>query len=199
MRRREYRGFAHALHARSISRREVVYLNISAAPHTLPALEAVGYRRFAEGQIIFAPLLARGGADARVVEFAEGCAEAELLSPSDRRLLADHAALGCVALIGVADGAARPLVFQRRAIWRRLIPCVHVIYCREMNDLAVFSAAFGRYFAKRGRFLCVVDANGPIAGLAGRFFGEREPHYFKGRAAPQPCDLAYTELVILGR
>ena len=195
----EYRGYAHALHARTIKRREVVYLNISPAPHTVPALEALGYRRSAEGQIIFAPLLARGGANARVVEFVEGGAEAELLSAGDRRLLADHAAIGCVALIGVKDGEARPLVFQRRVIWRRLIPCVHVIYCREMNDLAVFSAALGRYFAKRGRFVCVADANGPIAGLAGKFFGGREPRYFKGPSAPQPCDLAYTELVVLGR
>ena len=128
------------LHARAISRREVVYFTVSAAPHTLQALEAVGYRRYAEGQIIFAPLLARGEADARVVEFATARPEADLLSASDRRLLADHAALGCVALIGLADGAARPLVFQRRRSGARLIPCVHVIYCREMNDLAVFSA-----------------------------------------------------------
>jgi len=195
----DYRSYAHALHARTISRREVVYVNISAAAHTVPALEAIGYRRYAEGQIVFAPLLARGGANARVVEFVEGGSEADLLSPADRRLLADHAALGCVALIGLADGAARPLVFLRRTIWRRLIPGVHLIYCREMNDLAVFCAALGRYFAKRGRFVCVADANGPIAGLAGKFFGEREPRYFKGGSAPQPCDLAYTELVILGR
>ncbi|MGD0562688.1 MAG: hypothetical protein ABSA66_06305 [Roseiarcus sp.] len=195
----DYRGYAHALHARTISRREVVYLNISAAPHTVPVLKAVGYRRYAEGQIVFAPLLALGAANARVVEFVEGGREAELLSSADRRLLADHAALGCAALIGVRGGEARPLVFQWRVIWRRLIPCVHLIYCREMNDLVVFSAALGRYFAKRGRFVCVADANGPIAGLAGKFFGEREPRYFKGASAPQPCDLAYTELVILGR
>ncbi len=195
----EYRGYAHALHARSVRRREVVYLNISAAPHTVAALKAVGYRRYAEGQFVFAPLLARGGANARVVEFAADRAEASLLSCAERRLLADHAALGCIALIGVTDSAARPLVFQSSAIWRRLIPCAHLIYCREMSDLAIFSAALGRYFAKRGRFICVADANGPVAGLAGRFFGEREPRYFKGPSAPQPCDLAYTELVVLGR
>jgi hypothetical protein len=196
---KDYRGFAHALHARCISRREVLYVNISASPHTWPALTAVGYRRYAEGQFIFAPLLARGAANARVVEFAEDRPEAQALSLAERRLLADHAALGCVALIGVKDGAATPLVFQKRGIWRNLIPCLHVIYCRDPSTLAVFSGALGRYFALRGRLFCVVDANGPVQGLTGRFFPGREPRHFKGAAAPQPCDLAYTELVVLGR
>ena len=114
----DYRSYAHALHARAIARREIVYLNISAAPHTVPALTALGYRRYTEGQFLFAPLLSRGAAKARVVAFAEDAAEAQALSPNDRRLLADHAAFGCVALIGVKDGAATPLVFEKRTIWR---------------------------------------------------------------------------------
>jgi hypothetical protein len=195
----DYRGYAHALHARSVGRREVTYLNISAAPHTVSGLSAVGYRRYAEGQFIFAPLLARGAAGARVVDFASDGAEARLLSPHERDLIADHAALDCVTLIGLKDGAARPLVFQLRSIWRRTTPCFHVIYCRELSDLAEFSGAIGRYFAARGRFIGVVDANGPIAGLTGKFFGDREPRYFKGPSTPPTCDLAYTELVVFGR
>lgn len=194
-----YRGYGHALHARSVARREVVYLNISAAPHTVAALTAVGYRRYSDGQFLFAPLLSRGAPTARVVEYAEDAPEARMLSPSDRRLLADHAAFGCFVLIGVKDGAAIPLVFQKRTVWRDRIPCLHVIYCPQPNDLATFSGALGRFFARRGHFLCVLDANGPVAGVAGRFFPGRELRYFKGASAPQPCDLAYTELVVLGR
>ncbi len=198
----DFRSYAHALHARAIARREIVYLNISAAPHTVPALTALGYRRYTEGQFLFAPLLSRGAAKARVVAFAEDAAEASALSSNDRRLLADHAAFGCVALIGVNDGAATPLVFEKRTIWREAIPCLHVIYCRDPGELATFSGALGRYFARRGRFVCVLDANGPVAGLAGRFFAGREPRYFKGAkgaSAPPAFDLAYTELVVLGR
>ena len=142
----DYRSYGHALHARAIARRDVVYLNISAAPHTLGALKALDYRRYSEGQFIFAPLLSRGAANARVVEFTEDAAEAQGLSPVERRLLADHAALGCVALIGVKDGAATPLVFQNRTIWRKLVPCLHVIYCRDPSDLAAFSGALGPLF-----------------------------------------------------
>jgi hypothetical protein len=195
----DYRSYGHPLHARAISRREVVYFTVTPAPHTLPSLAAVGYRLYSEGQVIFAPLLSRGAAGARVVEYAAGRSEAALLSAADARLLADHAALGCYCFIGLAGNDARPLIFQPRRIWRELIPCVHLIYCREANDLARFGPAYGRRLARHGRFFVVADAAGPVAGLAGGYFAGREPRYYKGPRAPSPCDLADTELVIFGR
>ena len=175
------------------------YVNISAARHTWPALQASGYRRYADGQVFFAPLASRIGAGARVVEFVEDSLEAAALPPGERRLLADHARLGCVALIGLRDGAAAPFVLLPRTIWRGVVPGVHVIYCRGFDDLVVFAGALGRRFARHGRFLFVVDAVGPLAGLGGKFFGDREPRHFKGASAPSPFDLAYTELVVFGR
>ena len=195
----DYRSYGHPLHARAISRREVVYFTVTPAPHTLKTLAAVGYRRYSEGQVIFAPLLSRGEGGARVVEYAPDRPEAALLSASDARLLADHAALGCDAFIGLSGNEARPLVFQPRRIWRELIPCVHLIYCREPSDLARFGPAYGRRLARHGRLFVVADAIGPVPGLAGRYFAEREPRYYKGPQAPSPCDLADSELVIFGR
>jgi hypothetical protein len=195
----EYRGYAHPLHARAIGRREVVYFTVTPAPHTLKTLAAVGYRRYSEGQVIFAPLLSRGVKGARVVEYAPDRPEAALLSVSDARLLADHSALGCYAFIGLSGSDARPLVFQPRRIWRELIPCVHLIYCRDPGDLPRFGPAYGRRLARHGRFFVVADAIGPVPGLAGRYFAEREPRYYKGPQAPSPCDLADSELVIFGR
>ena len=195
----DYRGYAHPLHARAISRREVVYFTVTPAPHTLPTLAAVGYRRYSEGQVIFAPLLSHGERGARVVEYAPSRLEATLLSASDARLLADHAALGCTAFIGLSGNEARPLVFQPRAIWRERVPCVHLIYCREPGDLARFGPAYGRRLARHGRFFVVADAIGPVPGLTGRYFADREPRYYKGSQAPSPCDLADSELVVFGR
>ena len=195
----DYRGYGHPLHARAISRRDVVYFTVTPAPFTLKTLTAVGYRRYSEGQVIFAPLLSRGESGARVVDYAPGRPEAARLSPSDARLLADHAGYGCYALIGLAGGEARPLIFQPRKIWRDLIPCAHLIYCREPADLARFGPAYGRRLARDGRLFVVSDATGPIAGVAGRYFPEREPRYFKGPQAPSACDLADTELVVFGR
>ena len=194
-----YRGYAHPLHARAISRRDVVYFNVTPASHTLETLAAVGFRRYSEGQVVFAPLLSRGETGARAVAFAPDRPEAALLSKSDARLLADHAALGCAALIGLLGDQARPLAFQPRTIWRGRIPCAHLVYCREASDLARFGPAYGRHLARHGRFFVVADAAGPVPGLVGRYFAGREPRYYKGPQAPSPCDLADTELVIFGR
>ncbi len=121
------------------------------------------------------------------------------MSAGDRQRLADHAALGCYAFIGLSGDEARPLIFQPRKIWRGVIPCVHLIYCREPADLARFAPAYGRRLARHGRLFVVADATGPISGLAGRYFAEREPRYFRGPQVPSPCDLADTELVVFGR
>jgi hypothetical protein len=194
-----YRSFAFVLHRRSVSRVDATYVNISAAPHTHKMIEALGFRRYGAGLMLFVPLLSRGAPGARVVEYSQERPEAAMLKPAERRLLADHAAFGCRALIGVRDGVAFPIVLQWRALWRGKIPAAHVLYCPSEAELVPFARALGLYCARRGRLFVFVDAAGPIAGLVGGFLPGREPRYFKGPSKPTPCDLAYTELAILGR
>ena len=80
-----------------------------------------------------------------------------------------------------------------------IVPGAHVLYCPSEAELVPFARALGLYCARHGRLFVVVDAAGPVAGLVGKFFPGREPRYFKGPRKPPPCDLAYTELAILGR
>ena len=195
----EYRALALMLQSQCTKRRGVTYVNISPAPHTAPFLEATGFRRFAAGRILFAPLLSRSRGGARVFEFTAGHPDAELLSDADRALLADHAARGCIALVGVKDGVARPLIFQRRTAGAGLLPLVHVIYCLDNDDLAAFAKPLGWFLARRGLFLCWANTDARVRGLIGKFMRGSMPHYFKGGLTPSTCDLAYTELVFLGR
>ena len=58
-------------------------------------------------------------------------------SPTTPRSAATPSSASC-------GNEARPLVFQPRKIWRELIPCVHLVYCREPSDLARFGPAYGR-------------------------------------------------------
>ena len=193
----EYRGYAHPLHARAISRRQVVYFTVTPAPHTLKTLAAVGYRRYSEGQVIFAPLLSRGVEGARVVDFAPDRPEAALLSPSDARLLADHSGLGCAVLIGLCGTQARPLVFQPRRIWRELIPCAHLIYSREPSDLARFGPAYGRRLAATAASLSSPTQSAPSPASPGVISPSASRDATRS-ARPSPCDLADSELVMFG-
>jgi hypothetical protein len=79
-----------------------------------------------------------------------------------------------------------------------LIPCAQLIYCRDIQDFVRFARPLGRYLARRGRPLVIVDSNGPIAGLVGTYLGGKSPKYFKGPRRPSFGDLAYTEAVMFG-
>lgn len=195
---KDYRFYAPLLHAVAVSAKQVTYINISPAAHTRQGVEALRFKRFCDGQILFAPVLSAARRNARVVDYAADSAEAALLPERERTILADHAALGCRALICVEDGVAHPFVFQRRTAFHRLLPCQRLIYCRGMDEFATFAGAIGRHLLLRAWPIFIADANGPVPGLIGRYFADVGPKYFKGPVQPSLGDLTYTELVILG-
>ena len=195
---KDYRGYAMALHATAVKRKDVTYLNISPAAHTKPGVEALGFKRFCDGQIVFAPILSARRPGVRVTAFAVDAPEAALLPESERAILAEHAALGCRALICVENGAAYPFVVQRRAAFHRLVPCQQLIYCRDMDQFVYFAGSIGRYLWWRAWPIFLADATGPAPGLVGIYLADRGAKYFKGRQPPALGDLTYTELAILG-
>ena len=194
----EHRGHSAMLHLTSVKRREVTYVNISPAIHTRKAIEAFGFRRFSEGQMVLAPILSARRREARVVAFAANRPEAALLSQNEREILTEHAAMGCRALVCLEGGAAYPFVFQPRSVMRNLIACPQLIYCRAPSEFVRFANPIGRFLLFRSGPFCVMDATAHVPGLVGRYFSERIPKYFKGPAPPRLGDLAYTELVVLG-
>lgn len=194
----QYRAHALLLHMAAVKHRDATYLNISPAVHTRATIEALGFRRFSNGQFVFIPLLSSSEHKVDVREFAIDGGDAGLLSEFERQLLVDHAALGCRALLCVKDGTAYPFVFQNRKILRSLLPCPQLIYCRSLEEFVRFANPIGRHLLRRTGPICIVDAKEPIAGLAGRYFAERYPKYFKGPNPPGLGDLSYTEQVVLG-
>ncbi|WP_246731614.1 hypothetical protein [Methylocapsa sp. S129] len=194
----EFRSYAVVLHAVAVKRKDVTYINVSPAAHTRRAIEAVRFKRFCDGQIVFAPILSTWRSNVRVAAFAADAPESTLLSESERAILAEHAALGCRALVCVKDGVGYPFVLQRRAAFHRLIPCQQLIYCRSMDEFVFFAGAIGRYLALRAWPIFLADANGPVLGLIGKYFAGYGPKYFKGPVPPSLGDLSYTELAILG-
>jgi hypothetical protein len=195
---KDYRFYAPLLHTVAVSAKDVTYVNISPAAHTRRGIEALRFKRFCNGEIVFAPALSAARRNARVVAFAADSAEAALLPDRERTILAEHAALGCRALVCVEDGVAHPFVLQRRTAFRRLLPCQQLIYCRSMDEFVAFAGSIGRHLLLRAWPIFMADANGPVPGLVGKYLAEHGPKYFKGPVQPTLGDLSYTELVILG-
>jgi hypothetical protein len=115
----------------------------------------------------------------------------------ERDILLQHGALGCISVWCVSAGRAYPFVFRPRTV-KKLIPCARLIYCRDIGDFSRFAGPLGRYLARRGKPLVVVDADAPLPGLIGMFRGGRMPKYFKGAQRPRLGDLAYTEFAVMG-
>jgi hypothetical protein len=195
----EFRPYGSLLAWRAMQHKTVTYINISPAPHTWPILDAQGYRRYARGLFMSVPCLSAAPPGAVMVTVT-AAVDAKLGVPVERfeqDLLIDHADFGCISVWCLTENDAYPFVFVRRVI-RRIVPCFQLVYCRDMADFVRFARPLGRYLALRGRPLVLMDANGPVPGMVGRYFDGVRPKYFKGPNPPRLGDLSYTEASLFG-
>jgi hypothetical protein len=192
-----FRGYATLLVAQALRHKEATYLNISPLPFTLPILAAQGFSRYCSGRFLAVPALRPGPRQVRVVPIIPqtDLAAYDLPRPT-AELLRRHLDYGCIGLIVTAGGRHYPFLFDLH--WKyRFLRLAYLVYCPSLDDFVRFAGPAGRYLAKRGYPFVVVDANGPIPGLVGRYW-ESTPKYFKGRFRPRFGDLADTEQVIFG-
>lgn len=189
----EYRTFGGLLISRAL-RHPATYTNITPAPQTIALLEAQGYRPYCRGRVVALAWLSRRVARARVRRFDP--ARPGPLDPDEAAILRDHASYGCISLVCEMEGRCHPFVFapRRRA---GLVGLAVLTYCRAEADFARFAGPLGRALALRGFPLVVVDADGPIAGVIGRYSGDR-PKYYRGPDRPRIGDCAYTERALFG-
>jgi hypothetical protein len=191
----EFRSFASLFVTKALSRKDVTYLNVTPDPHTLPLVRAQGYSQYSNGVFVALPALQAGRAGARVT--VAGRSTLAAAEPFEHELLLEHAGYGCISLWCTADGIAHPFVFRPR-VFKGLVPCAQLVYCRDVDDVVRFAGPIGRFLALRGRPLLLIDSNGPIPGLIGKYFDARMPKYFKGPQRPRLGDLAYTETAMFG-
>lgn len=191
----KFRSYAAILVSQAIKYQNVTYVNISPAPHTWPIIEAQGFSRYSEGQFVSVPALNTScvDSDAQVTSI-----DAPLDAHFDSfelDLLAIHKAHGCLSLWCKTSTGAYPFVFLPQ-VAKGVIPCAKLIYCRDIKDFIQFAWPIGRYLTARGRPLVIIDSNGPIPGLIGKYFSNKPPKYFKGPDRPSFGDLPYTEAVM---
>jgi len=192
-----FRGHASLLISQAIKHKNVTYVNISPALHTRPIVEAQGFSRYGDGQFVAAPALSMNGpgAAAKVID-VDTRPDAQF-EHSELELLLAHKAHGCLSLWCVTPERAHPFVFMPR-LAKGIVPCAQLAYCRDISDFVRLARPIGRYLAVHGRPLVIIDSNGPIPGLVGKYINGKAPKYFKGPDRPKLGDLAYTEAVLFG-
>ena len=196
----EYRSYAPLLVSQALKRKDVTYLNVTARPPTWPIVMAQGFKRYSDGLFVAAPLLSPRATAAKTTiqdrnSESDGFADPGL-DPGERKILSDHSLYGCVALVCKTVDGAHPFIFARRNL-KNWIPCVHLVYCRGIDEFVRFAGDIGRFLAKRGILLVSMDANQPVAGLVGRHYPGKGPKFYKGQAEVRLGDLAYTNICVL--
>ena len=192
-----YRTYATLLVSQALHHKNVTYMNVSAAPHTWPIIEAQGFSRYCDGIFIALPMLKGlfGGRGVRVIDARQKPTAS--FDPSEHEILLRHAEHGCISLWCETAERAHPFVFRPRLV-KRMMPCAQLVYCGDVGDFVRFAGPIGRYLAWRGRPFVIIDSNGAIPGLVGTFRHGSMAKYFKGPQRPRLGDLAYTEYVVLG-
>lgn len=192
-----FRTYATLLVSQALKHRDVTYLNISPASHVQPIIEAQGFSRYSQGQFLALPVLSSptNHAETRVLT-ADKSPDGHF-EPFERDLLLSHIEYGCISVWCTTSQWAYPFVFLPRIV-KGCLPCAQLVYCRHVDDLVRFAHPIGWFLALHGRPLLLVNSNGPISGLVGKYFKGVAPKYFRGAHRPRLGDLAYTEAAIFG-
>jgi hypothetical protein len=196
----EFRNTAALFASMTQKRKDVTYFNVTPALPTWPILEAQGFKAYCRGFYFSFPALSGNGRGMQVETVTPDTAAVVGLSDEELATLKRHAGYGCVSLVCRTADKASPFIFfslrKRRGIIP--VPALQLGYCLEIADYVRCAGAIGRHLVRRGSPVVILDANGPIAGLAGIYNEARGRKYFKGVRQPRLGDLADTELAIFG-
>jgi hypothetical protein len=191
-----FRVYASQLTSRIFQQKEITFVNITPDPTTYPVLEAMGYRRYCHGRFLAIPALSAWLPGIRVQIATPDISTGDDLSLFEIQLLLDHQNYGCISVICGASDRRHPFVFQPH-LKAGLVPFAFLVYCRHLEDFVRLAGPLGRFLAVRGVPLVIADANGPVAGLVGRYC-DGFPKYFRGPDQPRLGDWAYSERILFG-
>jgi hypothetical protein len=192
-----FRLYAPLLTSKAFQYKNVTVLNVTPAPHTYRMVETTGFARYSNGVFAAIPIFSRPLKDVPVRIIDPQTQPDVPFDPNEPDLLLEHEDYGCKSLWCITTERAYPFVFRFLRV-KALVPCAHLVYCRNVNDFAKFARPIGSFLARNRQLLVLVDANGPIPGLVGKYFAGKRPKYFLGPDQPRLGDLAHTEIAMFG-
>jgi hypothetical protein len=196
-----FRNYAPLLTRIAQRHKDVTYLNISPATWTWPIIETQGFNSYCSGLFFSIPALSRVQSGTTIETISADISAIEGLPGAEVELLTRHARYGCLSLVcRTPSGGPFPFILLPMRIRRGWIapPAMQLVYCRDIAEFVECAGAIGRALIRHGKISVILDANGPVAGLAGIYSGARGRKYFKGPHRPRLANLTDTELVLFG-
>lgn len=193
---------AHRVRAPAMLRRAVAdptltYTDLTATDATGRMNQLLGFRPCAEERVLVPLPLAAASLPDRAEMVTHEKLPPAAVSPAMRRLLEDHAELGCVSAALADDDGWHPLVFIRR---RRFgVPGAMLGFAESPARVLRHLGTVARFLLRRSAF--VLSADGLPAGErlpACAWRTRRRPRFVKGPGHLPGLDYAYSELVLFG-
>jgi hypothetical protein len=192
----KYRAFASLLVAKALRHKHVTYLNVTPSRHTLSTINVQGYSQYSRGVFVSIPSLQRCVLNAKIERVLAAKRTDGFAESFEHMLLVEHSGFGCVSLRCTSTEGTFPFIFRPRK--HKFLPFAQLVFCKSVESYVQHAGAIGWYLLSLGLPLVVIDSNGPIRGLVGKYFHGRMPKYFKGPDEPRLGDLAYTEVAMFG-
>jgi hypothetical protein len=160
-------------------------------------MESAGYKKYSSGVFFAIPVFGKPSEDIVVRIIGAADRPDAPFDSHERDLLLEHADYGCTSLWCITNERAYPFVFRPRTV-KFVVPCAQLVYCRAVDNFVQFARPIGLYLARQLQLFVLLDANGPIPGLVGKYYLGKMPRYFFGSDPPRMGDLAYTETAMFG-
>lgn len=174
---------------------DTIFTDLTPSPSVRKLIANLGFQPWNERAVVaFLPWAAVvGGGTASVV--AGAALAAAGLSQDQRRLVDEHAGLGCLTAALSTDTGTSPLVFLRT--WRRGLPSARLIYAESKRELFRQFGAIARHLLAQGIVCAVIPAHGDDVVPGGWFTTAAPPTFYKGPMMQDRIDHAWSELVFL--
>jgi hypothetical protein len=190
-----HRWLAPRMLQKVLSEQADLFTDLTPSEPVREMIGRLGFVRRHEGVLMAALALSamRFGTSARV----SGADEAGMreIGAGAARLLADHAALGCIVALLRTSDRVHPLVFLPTR--RKGLPSARLVYAPNLTAVRDHIGAVARYLLAQGVLFVEIPAN-PGDSAFGAWFTRRPPPTFmRGEVAEDMVDHAYSEFVFL--
>jgi hypothetical protein len=190
-----YRPTATLLQARAMKQKAELYLNLSAAEHTVPILEVFGFKPYTAGVCLLdaraAALPDRGWRLTRYDPKKD-----DGLPAATAIIAARHHRYGCTVLVlDSGSGTAELLIYRRKRI-KRILPCAQMLLGTP-DRIQAAAGPLMRHLLSRGIPLALVDIIEDIHMVGARTYRGHNLRYAKG-AAPAVGDMLDSEFALFG-
>lgn len=190
----EHRWLAPRMLQKVLGEQADVVTDLTPSEPVRAMIQKLGFVRRHEGALVAVLGLSALQFDLAASVSSFGGHEDEL-DADTRRLLADHAELGCIVALLRTREALHPLVFSPTR--RKHLASARLVYARNLAMVRAHVGAIARYLLAQGVLFAEIPANRGDSAFGAWFTTRPPPTFVRGELDSDMVDHAYSEFVFL--